>query len=105
MQTNETITVYHGCVFSTVAAIATQIKLGDENKDPSDFNAKSELRSFYTTKGEKFARGWAESKARDLDGVPAVIKFELKLGELNVYDFGNETKGRIGLIGTSPDIT
>jgi hypothetical protein len=92
MESNK-ITVYHGCDYFKVAAIATKIRLFEQN-DPSDFSAKSELRSFYTTKVEKFARGWARSRATAAGEVPAVIKFELNLGDLNVYDFGTETKGK-----------
>lgn len=94
MQSSNIVTVYHGCDYYKVAAIATKIKLV-ENKYPSDFSAGSELRSFYTTKVEDSARGWAKSKAKDAGEVPAVIKFELNLGDLNVYDFGNETKVKL----------
>jgi hypothetical protein len=91
-KTPDVITVYHGCGLSKVADIVAHIVLEIPPKPKAtDFSAKSEQRSFYTTKSEKFARGWAESKA--IKEVPAVIKFELKVGDLNVYDFGEETQG------------
>lgn len=124
------MTVYHGCSFSKVAAIATKIKPLQYNKywdkvktvepeepvknevtdvsnklikpkeptdpnQPSDFTAMSEFRGFYTTQVERFARGWAESTATSPGDIPAVIKFELDLKDLNVYDFKNETKGKL----------
>ena len=42
MKSSKIITVYHGCDYFKIAAIATKIKLLD-NKDPSDFSAKSKL--------------------------------------------------------------
>ena len=48
---------------------------------------------FLHDKGGKVYRGWAESNAKGAGEVPAVIKFELNLGDLKVHDFGNETKG------------
>ena len=91
MENKQKIIVYHGCNSSTVDSIKKEIRFLPKG-DPSDFTSKFEGRAFYTTTNEDFARRWAKFSANNPGDVPAVIKFELDVNDLRIYDFGKRTE-------------
>ena len=110
---DQKLIVYHGCRAQNVPDIRKKICLGVVNNNDtdsgSDFCSRKEPRAFYTTENEDHARIWAEKVCEDHPKeLPAVIKFEfnlndlevrvlkvgeLKVPELNVHDFGKQTNG------------